>query len=372
MEIVGLRCYTLDLPLAVPSYTMSGGRALTSVTTTIVEVTSANGVHGFGEACTLGANYIEDFPGANVEAVRLLAPVVVGADVLAPRVLLARMDAAVKGHQAAKSAIDAACLDLRGKLLGVPAYVLLGGRYGDRYPIFHPLTLAGPDEMAREAQALAGRGYRHWQLKIGEDPETDARRVQAVVDVLGPGHPFITADANGAWTLPQAQRFVRAVEHLPVYVEQPCATLEETAQIRARCTLPVVVDEVVRTPADLLTAVGIRAADAVNIKPARVGGLTRAAQLRDCVEAAGMMLMVDDPLGGLLAMAGIAHLAVATNPKYLLAATHMASTHVEPSALAAMTGGPRVQDGWGIVSEAPGLGVEVDVQRLGEPVVSYP
>jgi L-alanine-DL-glutamate epimerase-like enolase superfamily enzyme len=93
----------------------------------VVEVTTADGVCGYGEACTLGANYIEDLPGATVEAVRLLAPVVVGSDVLTPRVLLTRMDAAVKGHHAAKAAIDAACLDLRGKLLGLPAYALLGG-----------------------------------------------------------------------------------------------------------------------------------------------------------------------------------------------------------------------------------------------------
>ncbi len=131
-------------------------------------------------------------------------------------------------------------------------------------------------------------------------------------------------------------------------------------------------DEAVRTVSDLLTVVSTRSADAVNIKPARVGGLTRSAELRDTIEAAGLMLIVDNPLGGLLAMAGIAHLAVATHPKHLLAATHMASTHVGPAALGAMSGDPHIQDGWGIVPDMPGLGVTVDVQQLGTPTVSYP
>jgi len=366
--IVKVRCFSVRLPVAGRAYVMSQSRILNFVDTTVVELESADGTVGYGEACTLGSSYIEGFAGSTVAAVHELAPGLIGMDAYDANVLNRAMDLSVRGHLPAKAAIDAAGWDLRGKLLGMPVYKLLGGSMRDRYPIFHPVTLDTPAAMAEESRTLADQGYRHWQLKLGNDPLEDAARVHAVVEALAGRVDFLTSDANRGWTPAEAIRFARAVEDVDTYLEQPCPSLDELHAVRQQVRQPMIADEAVVTAADLLTCIRLGAAEAMNIKPARVGGLTKAARLRDLAQAAGFMLMVDDPMGGTVAMAGIAHLAVTCDPANLLAATHMASTHVDAAALAAMTGGPEVSDGWGRIANRPGLGVDVDPQRLGPAV----
>lgn len=364
-----IRAFAIRLPLSVSEYAMSHDRVMSHVDTTVVEMESADGTRGYGEACTLGSSYLDGFAGSTQSAIHELARALVGRDVREAGVLNAVMDRQVKGHYPAKAALDAAGWDLRGRLLGLPVYTLLGGRQQESYPVFHPVTLSTPEAMAREVQELAAReGYRHWQLKLGNDAVADAQRVHRVAEAVGGQSDFLTSDANGGWSLPDAIRFARAVEDVDTYVEQPCATLSELAHLRGRVRQPIVVDEAVVTAGDLLASLRLGAAEALNIKPARVGGLTKAARLRDLAHAAGVRVMVDDPMGGMVAMAGIAHLAVTCEPGQLLAATHMASTHIDPRALAAATGGPAVRGGRGWLGDAPGLGVEVDAAAWGPPL----
>jgi cis-L-3-hydroxyproline dehydratase len=369
VKLSRVRYFAVNLPIATGEYVMSHGRALTELETTVVEIQAEDGSTGFGEACTLGSNYIEGFAGSVRATLRELGPFLIGCDVFEPATLIGRMDQIVQGHLPAKAAIDAACLDLRGKLLGLPAYKLLGGRWAATYPVFHPISLASPEQMTREASEMADLGYRSWQLKLGNDPMADADRVRAVVGAIGRSAEFITSDANGGWTLGQAARFLTAIGDVDTYVEQPCQTIAETAQLRARSPKPFVVDEVIRTQADLLQCIKIGAADAVNIKPTRVGGLTKAALIRDTALAAGMMVMIDEPMGGDLAMAGIGHLATASEPAHLLAASLLTAAHVSRSAQGGTSGGPVFHNGHAAVGDDPGLGVQVDAGALGEPVL---
>lgn len=363
-----IRAFAIRLPLSVPEYAMSHERVMAHVDTTVVEMESADGTRGYGEACTLGSAYIDGFAGSTVAAVHELGGALVGLDARDAGVLNTVMDRQVKGHRPAKAALDAAGWDLRGKLLGVPVYTLLGGRQQESYPVFHPVTLSTPEAMVREARDRADAGYRHWQLKLGNDPVADAQRVHAVAEALAGHSDFLTSDANGGWTLADAIRFARAVEDVDTYVEQPCATLADMHHLRSRLRQPMVVDEAVVTAEDLLACVRLNAAEALNIKPARVGGLTKAARIRDVAHAAGVMVMVDDPMGGMVAMAGIAHLAVSCEPGQLLAATHMACTHIDPRALAATVGGPVVREGRGWLGDRPGLGMDVDAAAWGAPL----
>ena len=94
-------------------------------------------------------------------------------------VLELAMDRAVRGHLAGKAPIDAAMWDLRGKILGQPVSALLGGTHRRTYPVFYPISFAEPAQMAREAGERHREGYRHWQLKVGGDPDVDGERVRA-------------------------------------------------------------------------------------------------------------------------------------------------------------------------------------------------
>lgn len=368
MRITRICYFGSTLPLAMGEYVMSRGRNLAALEATVVEVQAEDGTVGYGEACTLGSNYLEGFAGSVRATLHELGPHLIGCDIIGPGAVVDRMDRVVEGHLPAKAAIDEACLDLRGKILGLPAYQLLGGRLMADYPVFHPISLSSPAHMVEEAKEMSGRGYRSWQLKLGDDPVLDAGRVHAVLDAVGDSAEFVTSDANGGWSLGQAARFLSAIEDVDTYVEQPCRSMEEVAQLRERSGKPFVVDEVIRTLHDLLRCIATKAGDAVNLKSTRVGGLTKAAQFRDVAQAAGMMLIVDEPMGGALAMAGAGHLAVTCRPDQLLAASMPATTHVAESARTGMQGGPAFRDGRGLVPDAPGLGVEVDIAALGEPV----
>ena len=175
--------------------------------------------------------------------------------------------------------------------------------------------------MAEYARSMRAAGIRRYQLKLGDDPGIDAARLRAVADAAG-DWDFMTCDANGGWTLGQAARMVRAVADFDVYVEQPCATLENVASLRARTKLPVVVDESITGPTDLVDAVRLRACDAVNLKASRLGGLTKAALVRDLAVSLGLQVIVEDEAGGGdIVQSAMVHLAASTPPRALLGAS---------------------------------------------------
>ncbi len=364
VPIEELACFSFDLALVGRGYTMSHGRHVDRLTTTVVRLTS-EGVAGYGEACTLGRNYIEGFAGSVQATVRELAPVVVGIDVMGADLLERAMDQALLGHAPAKAAIDAAAWDLRGRLLRQPVATLLGGIHRDRFPLFHPLRLDTPEAMATEARERHADGYRSWQLKIGDVPEDDARRVAAVVEAVGSDAAFITCDANGTWTTAQTLRFLEIAGDRTAWLEQPCATNAEMAVLKGRIRWPLIVDESARTVAELVEARSIAGADLVNLKPTRVGGITKAARMRAVAESLRMHVNVDDPMGSDISTATVAHLAASTRPETLVAASHLASFFVER--LVSRPGTTAV-DGRGVLGDGDGLGFEVDPGRFREPL----
>ena len=215
----------------------------------------------------------------------VLAPTLIGEDPRDLERLNRRMDAVLKGHPYVKSGIDIACWDILGQAAGLPVATLLGGRYGDDFPLYRAISQESPDAMARRVSGYRAEGYRRFQLKVGGDPDVDVARIRAVRAVLDPGDVLV-ADANTGWLPHQAARVVRAVRDVDVYIEQPCATYEECLSIRRRTDHPFVLDETIDGIGILLRAAGDRAMDVVNIKISKFGGLTRARQARDlCVVA---------------------------------------------------------------------------------------
>ena len=140
------------------------------------------------------------------------------------------MDRLVIGHLTGKAAIDIALWDLRGKLLGRPVAALLGGVKQASMPGFKAISLGDVDEMLAEVERAAARGYRAWQLKLGDDPIADAARVEAVTAVAACEIPadstFLTSDANTGWTVAQALQFASHGRSAGIntYLEQPCAS----------------------------------------------------------------------------------------------------------------------------------------------------
>lgn len=363
MKITRISVWKIELPLHEGSYKWSSGRSVEVFDSTLVRVESEDGCIGFGEVCPLGPAYLPAYANGARTAIRELAPALLGEDPTQLKKLARHMDGVLKGHPYAKSAIDMACWDLYGKSVGKPVCELLGGRYGEDFHLYRAISMETPDQMAESVTRYREEGYHRFQLKVGGRPEEDVDRIFAVADVLGPDEVLI-ADANCGWLPHEAARVMKAVRDIDVYIEQPCSDYEACLDLRRRSELPFILDEVIDGLPMLLRAGADRAADCVNLKISKLGGLTRAAEARDLGVALGLGLTIEDSWGGDVITAAISHLAQSTPTEHLFTSTDFNSYVTRSFA----DGAPQRQNGRLAASKAPGLGIAPRLDELGDPL----
>jgi L-alanine-DL-glutamate epimerase-like enolase superfamily enzyme len=366
MKVARVDVFGYDLTYVHGRYAMSGGRVIDSLPSTVVRITTDTGVEGFGETCPLGPAYLAAHGEGARAALRELAQSLLGLDAREPSVVYDRMDAALLGHAYAKSAVDLACWDVLGRAAGVPICTLLGGRRQASFPLYVAVPLGPVAEMAAYVEALRDEGIHRFQLKLGADPRDDAARVHAVLEATN-DDDIVIADANGGWRLSDAVVAARLLDGLDrVWLEQPCPTLEECLHIRRLTTLPMVLDESITDIGTFLRAWREDGMETVNLKLSKLGGLTQARRLRELAETLGISLTVEDTWGGDVVTAAVAHLAASVRSELLFTVSFMndwTNEHIAGHE-------PRSRAGVGAAPERPGLGIEVDVAVLGEPLFS--
>lgn len=364
MQINKISAWRVELPLVEGRYSWSNGNFVEVFDTTVVEIATDTGLRGYGECCPLGPAYLPAYAEGVRAGLRELAPKLIGADPRKLGAINSAMDSALRGHPYVKSALDLACWDLLGIASGLPVHVLLGGKQMAEVPLYRAIAQRSPQEMARNVADYRGAGYRKFQLKVGGNADEDIERIRAVGAVLNPGDVLV-ADANTGWTAHEAARVVHAVRDIDVYIEQPCATYDECLLVRRRTPLPFVLDEVVGDIHDLLRVLRDGAADVVNLKISKVGGLTKARQMRDLCVSAGIAMTIEDSWGGDIVTAAIAHLAHTTPADFLFSSTDFNSYVTRSIA----SGAPQRNGGAMSVSELPGLGIAPRFDVLGDPVL---
>ena len=114
-----------------------------------------------------------------------------------------------------------------------------------------------------------------------------------------------------------------------------------------------------------MKAIGDGAMDVVNLKISKVGGLTRAKEMRDLCISAGVAMTIEDTWGGDIVTAAIAHLARSTPEEFCFSATDFNSYGTKDIA----TGAPKRVDGRMTAPDRPGLGIEPITAALGDPVL---
>ncbi|CAM5196344.1 Cis-3-hydroxy-L-proline dehydratase [Castellaniella defragrans] len=367
MKIVKIDVYHFDLTYIHGVYTMSGGRDITVLPSTLVRVMSSDGLEGWGEVCPLGSTYLPSHAGGARAALELMGPALIGVDPTNLAAVNDTMDSVLMGHEYAKSPIDVACWDLTGKVWGASVAEMLGGVRQTRFPLYFAVPLGSPEEMADYVLARRAEGIHRFQLKIGGDPALDAIRAKQVVEKTGP-EDIVVGDANCGWRVNDAIIAAHAMENLPrFYLEQPCPTMEECIEIRKHTALPMVYDEVVHDVPTLIRAAREGGAGAFNLKVSKVGGLTKAKLMRDLGQELGLQVTVEDTWGGDLVSAASAHIAASTRARSLLSVSFMndwTNEHVAGYQ-------PRSSGGFGSAPTSPGLGIEVDVAALGKPILTF-
>ncbi|MDM7946285.1 MAG: mandelate racemase/muconate lactonizing enzyme family protein [Oceanibaculum nanhaiense] len=365
MRITRISAYQIDLPLHEGSYKWADGKSVEVFDSTVVAVETDAGITGYGEVCPLGPAYLPAYANGARTGIKELAPGLIGLDPRDLGTINRVMDQAMRGHPYVKSPLDIACWDILGQATGLPVVTLLGGRCGEDVLLYRAISQDTPEAMAANVAGYRAEGYTKFQLKVGGDADTDIARIHAVAEKLLPGDVLI-ADANTGWLMHEAARVVEGVRDVDVYIEQPCPSYEECLAIRRRTPKPFILDEVIDGLPAVLRGASDLAMDVINLKISKVGGLTRARQIRDLCLSLGIAMTIEDTWGGDITTAAIAHLAHSTPADFLFSATDF-NSYVTVSLA---EGAPQRQHGRMSASTAPGLGVIPRMDVLGAPVFS--
>ena len=362
MKISKISIYQVDLPLKEGSYSWST-QTFSAFDSTVIIVECDSGLIGVGETCPLGPSYLPAYAeGARVGLTKI-AQGLIGEDPIQIGKINERMDELLKGHPYVKSAFDMACWDILGKATGQPVYNLLGGLLQDKVTLFKVVSRQAPDAMAAKLSAYQDQGFKQFQMKVGAGANSDIDRIFAVSEVLRSGN-ILAADANTGWRQHEAIRVVKAVRDVDIYIEQPCLSYEECLAVRKHSDHPMILDECMDDLRTLIRGYNDSAMDVINLKINRVGGLTKARQFRDLCVNMGITMTIEDTWGGEIATSAIAHLAHSTPKGYHF----QSSAFHEYHSLEIASGGPKIEDGYMIASDRPGLGVTPNMDVLGTPV----
>ncbi|WP_282608550.1 mandelate racemase/muconate lactonizing enzyme family protein [Pelagibius sp. Alg239-R121] len=367
MKITRITVWQMDLPLSAP-YWLSGGRLkFEELDSTFVRLDTDQGLSGWGEGCPWGETYLPAHGRGIRAGLEILAPVLLGEDPCALDHINRLMDITLPGHLYVKSALDVACWDLLGKAAGMPLWRLMGAQKAAPVAVNSSISTGTPEEMISLIQKASAKGYRTHSAKIGgSDTHADIARIEAISAAL-PAVEKLTFDVNRAWTPGVAIQVLNSVAARD-WIEQPCETLDLCAQVAKRVPQPIMLDECLQTFQNHLEAWRRGACEGVKVKPNRVGGLTKARQIRDFGISVGWQMHIEDVGGSALADTAALHLAASTPDEHRLA-SWLCHDHLAVDPVPGQ--GVRNQDGFVTLPVAPGLGVVPDPDLLGMPVAIY-
>lgn len=321
----------------------------------LVKVETDEGVFGVGEGAP--APYVTgDSADSIVLAVEFFKKVLVGKDPFEIEKIHNIMDTNLKGNPGAKAAIDIALHDLKGKVMNVPLYKLLGGN-SNHFTTDITIGIASVKEMVEEAKERVAQGFTILKIKAGSDPGQDIEVIKEIRQAVG-NDIRIRMDANQGWTAATAVKTLREVEKYNVdAVEQPVPhwDIEGLAFVRSKVNQQIVADESVLSPTDAMRVVRKGACDLINIKLMKCGGLYKAEQINAIGSAAGVQCMVGCMLESKIAIAAASSLVAAK--KNITEADMDGFLYTKDPGF---KGGFTLQSGVITLSEAPGLGLDID------------
>jgi L-alanine-DL-glutamate epimerase-like enolase superfamily enzyme len=364
VKIKHVEAIAVSLPMKKPVF--MAGVEIRSADNVLVRIEADNGVVGWGEAAsapTMTGETVESM----MAAIGYLAPAVEQrpADDIAGTVAV--MGKRMYANNAAKAAIEIALHDLVGRATGRPAYALLGDRQRSRMPL---LGVIGTGELTsdlREAERKKAQGYAAFKIKVGIDtPLIDAERTRRICALIGRG-ALISSDANQGWSTQEAIQYVCAVADAGLtFFEQPVqaddvagmATVAGAAE--AAGNIAIGADESIHSLADVRRMHERRAARGMSLKTIKLGGIRGVMTAGHLCQELGLHVNVAAKTGeSSIACAAAVHVA-AVLPQLAWGLTLSNEGLAED-----VTARPiLIERGHLEISDAPGLGVEVDEERV--------
>jgi L-Ala-D/L-Glu epimerase len=358
MKIAAVEAVLVEIPFRVPFVVWRGD--IPAKQHVIVRIETDAGLTGWGEAAPF-LFYAPETASDVLTLVRdVMAGELVGRDPSDVRAIVQHF-AMLDGHEFAKAAVETACWDLLGKAHGLPVYRLLGGAAHESVPLLTVLHNEEPAAMADEAREWVARGFERLKIKIGFGIDRDEETVAAVREAVG-RDILIRVDAEEHYGRKDALRICRSLERFDLeLVSQPVARTdwEGMAFLRQALDMPVLADEGIHSPADVMTCVRSQAADMVNIKVLKSGGALGSLAMGAICEAAHLPVvigsMIESGIGTLMG----AQVAMALPGAF---STELCGPFLMTETL--LDRPLRIERGALWLDDTPGLGAEIDETLL--------
>ena len=386
MKIASYELYEVSIPTR-RKHTWASSTVDVGQGWAILKIMTNDGITGYGEATAMpewGGDFGRYF-GESAGTIRTvlaenLFPAIEGMDPFDIDLIHEKMDKAIRGHNDAKAAIDTALYDIMGKSVDKPVYQLLGGQHRRAIPIAHSLgVVMDIDAAVEEAIAACKEGIKNIKMKGGLDLRRDVKLMQKLREALGPDI-HILVDANQGYpSAKEAVKWGKRMDQFDLqYLEQPVEGLAQMQQVTRLLEVPVCADESCWTIADALDIVAAHAADYISIYVTKAAGLYPARTIAKIAEHAGIRCNVNG--SGEFGVGNAANLHMACCGKNIDLASVFPITHVdgekEQTKVAARWYMDDIikkpfeyEDGCLIVPDGPGLGIEVDQEKLKKYLV---
>ncbi|MFP7492576.1 dipeptide epimerase [Terribacillus saccharophilus] len=365
MKIARLEVFQTAIPLKKPFKTAL--RTVTIAESIIVKVTTDDGLIGWGEAPPTHVITGDSLASVRYAVENVIKPAIIGTSLLERDVLLEKLQRCLIGNTSAKAAVDMALHDCMAQYAGMPLYQFLGGAR-DTLETDFTVSVNPPQEMAADAAAYVRDGFKTLKVKVGKDDiETDIKRLQAVRDAVG-SDITLRLDANQGWDAKTAVRAIGRMEDAGLtieLVEQPVSAsdLSGMQYVTAHVQTPIMADESLFSPQDALKLLEMRAADLLNIKLMKAGGIQPALDIARIARAYGVACMVGCMIESRIGISAAAHLAASQQ--------HITRVDFDAPLMLRediVTGGVRYEGSRMMLNASPGLGIlAVDVH--GEKVI---
>jgi o-succinylbenzoate synthase len=312
MKIKDIKIKRISVPLKTPFKTAL--RTVERVEDIIVEIYTDTGNIGFGEAPPTGV-ITGDTIGSIIGAIEdHIKKSIIGMDIENFETVIQKLNKCIVKNTSAKAAVDIALYDLYGQLYKAPLYKLLGGF---RKEITTDITISvnEPEEMVKDSMDAIKRGYKTLKIKVGKDSKKDLERMKAIRQAIG-YDAQLRIDANQGWKPKEAVKVLREMEDAGLnieFVEQPVIAhdIDGLKFVTDNVSIPVLADESIFSPMDALNVLERRAADLINIKLMKTGGIYNALKICSLAEIHGIECMIGCMLEAKVSVTAAVHLACA-------------------------------------------------------------
>jgi len=366
MKITDIDLYTVDVPVkpliegGISPYAQFHDKVgRKAAIRSLFKVKTDEGIVGWGEMTPFISHKVME-----VLLEEFIKPRVIGMDPFDIKKIAKKFEPKYTPHLNTKGfmpGIEVACWDIMGKALNKPIYKLLGGKVRDTISVAYCLGLLGIEETKEKIQQIKSQGFQTLKTKAGLDLNFDVQRTKAIREAGGPDFE-IRIDMNQGCDIIQALRYIKQIEKFDLqYIEQPIRIndFDNLKRLRLSTNTPIGIDEDCCLAHNLFSAIKEGCIDVGIIDYERLGGISELVRLANIAEEANIPLVHHCSFDLGIKLAAILHVTSTLHSfRYAMDSTYFAH---EKDILKERI---KVEEGHYIIPEGPGLGVEVDEEKI--------